>query len=132
MLLLLAGVSSCSNTPQASTSAGTRPDISASAGNAAVPATHARPFDRSGDPQCAITYYSVGANMTTWTATTTIAGELVTQATHTGGQPDRNDVTIPAGHHTFIAWAALAKITDLNGTLHAGGTQYHCSVAPAR
>ncbi|MEY9841059.1 hypothetical protein [Streptacidiphilus sp. EB103A] len=68
--------------------------------------------------------------MTTWTATTTVRGELVTQASHPG-KPDRNDDVIPAGKHTYIAWAALAKVTALSGVLHVDGAQYPCSVAPA-
>ncbi|TDU02528.1 hypothetical protein EDD99_0926 [Streptomyces sp. 846.5] len=123
-LLILAGVSGCSSAQQgrpASTAVG-------STGSASRTAPHA--LDRPGDPHCAIAYHSAGADMTTWTATTTVRGELVSQASHPG-KPDRNDDVIPAGKHTYIAWAALAKLTDLSGVLHVDGALYPCSVAPA-
>ena len=60
-------------------SAGNNPASTAS--SAAQPSLGPEPpFSYPGDPQCAITYRDNGNRTMSWTATVTVAGELITHA----------------------------------------------------
>jgi hypothetical protein len=100
-----------------------------------TPITTAAPgptFTFPGDPQCAITYRDRGDGSMTWTATTTVAGELITHAFDGDGNIYRHDVQVTAGPNAFAAPVPLAKINDIGGSLTgADGTSYGCSVKPA-
>lgn len=86
-------------------------------------------FDAPGDPQCSITYQDNG-DSTSWTVTTTVAGELITHAS--ADQTYRHDDQIGAGQRTYTAPVPLSQIHDIGGVLHVGGTQYGCSVGPQK
>lgn len=86
-------------------------------------------FDAAGGPQCAISYQDLGDSMS-WTVTTTAAGELVTHAT--ADQTYRHDDQVGAGRRAYTAPVPLAEVHEIGGVLHAGGTQYGCSVGPQK
>jgi hypothetical protein len=97
---------------------------------AAVPAAAAPTFTYPGDPQCAITYRDNGDGTMSWTATTTVAGELITHASGTDGTIYRHDDHIDAGTHAYRAPVPLAQIGDIGGNLRGTDASYGCSVAP--
>lgn len=102
---------------------------------ATSPATH-RPapgptFTYPGGPQCTITYQARGGGSMSWTATTTVAGQLITHATDNAGDIHRHDTHVGAGRHEFTLDQPLAQITDIGGNLDGSGASYGCSVRPA-
>jgi len=97
-----------------------------------------------GSPQCAITYNSDANGGTTWTATTTVAGEIKTDDTNNWPGDhvapsfglDTLDVQVPVGQTPFSTDAPLNTVTDISGVLYVpdvanATTSYGCSVAPA-
>jgi hypothetical protein len=87
-------------------------------------------FTYPGDRQCAITYRDDGNGSMSWTATVTVAGELITHASADGGDINRRDVKVSPGPNTFTAPEPLSQISDIGGVLYAGPKSYGCSVAP--
>lgn len=88
-------------------------------------------FVYPGDPQCAITYRDRGDGSMSWTATVTVAGELITHAGDSAGNLYSHDVQVTPGPNAFAAPVPLSQITDIGGNLTAAdGTSYGCSVAP--
>ena len=55
-----------------------------------------------------------------WTATMTLAEELMTHASDASGEANRHDVQEP-----------LSQIDDVGGVLYVGSRSYGCSIAPA-
>lgn len=113
------------------------PASSARSASSSRPASTAAPgaaptFTYPGGPQCAITYRSRGDGSMSWTATTTVAGELITHATDSSATVYRHDAQVKAGVTSFSAPVPLTKITDIGGNLRGAGTSYGCSVRPAR
>jgi hypothetical protein len=97
-----------------------------------------------GDKECAITYASNANGGTTWTATTTVGGEIKTDDTNTwpgDNTPpstglDTRDVHVSAGQTPFSTDAPLSSVTDISGVLYVPTeanptTSYSCSIAPA-
>jgi hypothetical protein len=89
-------------------------------------------FSYPGDRQCLITYRDDGNGSMSWTATVTVAGELITHASDKGGDINRRDVQVSAGANTFTAAVPLAQVDDIGGVLYVGSRQYGCSIAPQR
>lgn len=118
-------------TPTAATTAAASP-----AATSAAPATKragAEPtFAYPGDPQCAITYRDRGDGSMSWTATTTIAGELRTHADSASGSVYSHVVNTTLGPNVFAAPVPLAQIDDIGGVLSTPGASYACSIAPGR
>ncbi len=67
-----------------------------------------------------------------WTATVTVAGELITHASDKSGDINRRDVQVSPGPNTFTAPQPLSQIDDIGGVLYAGSHSYGCSVTPKR
>jgi hypothetical protein len=65
-----------------------------------------------------------------WTATVTVAGELITHASDSSGNIYRHDVQVAPGPNKFNAPVPLSTINDIGGYLSAGNASYGCSVAP--
>jgi hypothetical protein len=89
-------------------------------------------FSYPGDRQCAITYRDGGNGSMSWTATVTVAGELITHASDESGDINRRDVKVSTGPNTFTAQVPLAQVNDIGGVLYAGSESYGCSIAPQR
>jgi hypothetical protein len=89
-------------------------------------------FSYPGDPRCAITYRDNGNGTMSWTATVTVAGELITHASDNGGDINRHDVQVSVGPNTFTAPEPLSDIGDIGGVLYVGSASYGCSIAPQR
>jgi hypothetical protein len=99
---------------------------------AAAAAAPGPTFTYPGSPQCAITYRGRGDGSMSWTAVTTVAGQLITHATDKDGGIHRHDSHVGAGPHEFTVDVPIAQITDIGGNLDAaGGKSYGCSVRPA-
>lgn len=89
-------------------------------------------FTYPGTPKCAITYRDRGDGSMSWTAVTTVPGQLITHATDTAGKIHRHDGHATPGPHTFALDKPLAQITDIGGNLDGdSGRSYGCSVRPA-
>jgi len=105
-----------------------------SSGPAAAPFSarpHATPtFVYPGDPQCAITYRDDGDGTMSWTATVTVAGELITHAADIEGNIYRHVVQVSPGPNRFMAPVPLSQVDDMGGNLDGAGASYGCSVAP--
>jgi hypothetical protein len=100
---------------------------------AAKPSPAAEPtFVYPGDPQCAITYRDDSNGTMTWTATVTVAGELITHASDSSGNIYRHDVQVTPGPNSFAAPVPLSQIDDIGGVLYATSASYGCSIAPQR
>ena len=67
-----------------------------------------------------------------WTATVTVAGELITHASHKSGDINRRDVHVSPGPNMFTAPQSLSQTDDIGGVLYVGSHSYGCSVAPQR
>ena len=106
----------------------------ASPSASAVPAaTGPNPtFSYPGDPECSITYGSNQAGTTTWAATVTESGELITHASGNQGDINRRDAQVTSGPNSFTAPEPLNYIGDVRGVLYVGSSSYGCSIAPAR
>ena len=89
-------------------------------------------FSYPGDRQCAITYRDNSNGTMSWTATVTVAGELITHASDKSGDLYRRDVQVSPGPNTFTAPQPLSQINDIGGVLYVGSTSYGCSIAPQR
>jgi hypothetical protein len=89
-------------------------------------------FTYPGDPQCAITYRDRGDGSMSWTATTTVGGELKTHVGTKSGSLYTRDTQTTPGPNAFAAPVPLAQIDDIGGVLFAPGTSYACSIAPQR
>jgi hypothetical protein len=98
-----------------------------------VPATGPDPtFSYPGDPECSITYGSNQAGTTTWAATVTESGELITHALDNQGDINRRDAQVTSGPNSFTAPEPLNDIGDVGGVLYVGSPSYGCSIAPAK
>jgi hypothetical protein len=89
-------------------------------------------FSYPGDRQCTITYRDDRNGSMSWTATVTVAGELITHASDTSGDINRRDVQVSTGPNTFTAAVPLSQVNDVGGVLYVGSKSYGCSVAPQR
>jgi len=89
-------------------------------------------FSYPGDRQCAITYRDNSNGTMSWTATVTVAGELITHASDKSGDLYRRDVQVSPGPNTFTAPQPLSQINDIGGVLYVGSASYGCSIAPQR
>jgi hypothetical protein len=89
-------------------------------------------FAFPGDRHCAITYRARGSSAMTWTATVTVAGQLITHASDKSGNIYRRVVHIIPGPKVLSAPVPLSQINDIGGVLNTAGTSYGCSVAPYR
>jgi hypothetical protein len=89
-------------------------------------------FSYPGDRQCAITYRDDGNGSMSWTASVTVAGELITHASDKNGDINRHDVQVSAGPNTFTAAVPLSQVDDIGGVLYVGSHSYGCSIAPKR
>lgn len=133
--------------PKAATTTTASPPTAAagSSAPAAKPTTAPRPtaakaqaspeptFVYPGDAQCAITYRDRGDGTMSWTATVTVAGELITHAGDSAGNLYPHDTQVGVGQSSFAAPVPLSSITDVGGNLTGSdGTSYGCSVAPAK
>ena len=112
---------------------------SADSGPAATASTSVRAvsgpeptFSYPGDRQCAISYRDDGNGSMSWTATVTVAGELITHASHKSGDINRRDVHVSPGPNMFTAPQSLSQTDDIGGVLYVGSHSYGCSVAPQR
>lgn len=119
---------------RAAVTAATTPASPSATTAATAPATRraaAEPtFVYPGDPQCAITYRDRGDGSMSWTATTTVAGELRTHADSTSGSIYSHAARTTPGPHAFAAPVPLAQINDIGGVLFTPGASYSCSIAP--
>ena len=89
-------------------------------------------FSYPGDRQCAITYRDNRNGTMSWTATVTVAGQLITHASDKSGDLYRRDVQVSPGPNTFTAPQPLSQIDDIGGVLHVGPASYGCSIGPQR
>jgi len=89
-------------------------------------------FSYPGDRQCKITYRDNGNGTMSWTATVTVAGELITHASDNSGDLYHRDVQVSLGPNTFTAPQPLSQIDDIGGVLYVGSASYGCSIAPQR
>ncbi len=89
-------------------------------------------FSYPGDRQCAITYRDNRNGTMSWTATVTVAGELITHASDKSGDLYRRDVQVSPGPNIFTAPQPLSQIDDIGGVLYVGSASYGCSIAPQR
>jgi hypothetical protein len=89
-------------------------------------------FAYPGDRQCAITHRDNGNGTMSWTATVTVAGELITHASDNGGDINWRDLQVSPGPNTFTAPEPLAQIDEIGGVLYASSRSYGCSIAPGR
>jgi hypothetical protein len=89
-------------------------------------------FSYPGDPQCAITYRAEGNDRMSWTASVTVAGQLITHASDVSGSIYRHDVQVTRGVTQFVAKVPLSRIDDVGGVLYVGSTSYGCSISPLR
>jgi hypothetical protein len=89
-------------------------------------------FSYPGNRHCAITYRDDGNGSMSWTATVTVAGELITHASDKSGDINRRDVQVSTGPNTFTAPVPLAQVGDIGGVLYVGSKSYGCSVGPAK
>ena len=131
------GARQSSASPAAKTVAAASDSAPAATSSAARPSTATKPaaeptFTFPGDRQCAITYRDRGDGTMSWTATTSVAGELRTHAGTGSGSLYQHDQQVPVGPSAFTAPVPLAQVDDIGGTLTtSGGGSYACSVAPA-
>jgi hypothetical protein len=127
---------SLASKPAAATSAAplTVPSVSAAPARrtaAKKPSPAVEPtFAYPGNSQCAIVYRDDGNGTMSWTATVTVAGELITHASDSAGNIYRHDVQVISGPNAFTAPVPLSKIDDIGGVLYAGNSSYGCSIAP--
>ena len=89
-------------------------------------------FSYPGNRHCAITYRDDGNGSMSWTATVTVAGELITHASDKSGDINRRDVQVGPGPNTFTAPQPLSQIDDIGGVLYVGSASYACSIMPQR
>lgn len=89
-------------------------------------------FSYPGDRQCAITYRDNGNGTMSWTATVTVAGELITHVSDKSGDLYRHDGQVSSSPNTFTASQPLSQIDDVGGVLYVGSASYGCSIAPQR
>ena len=89
-------------------------------------------FSYPGNRHCAITYRADGSGSMSWTATVTVAGELITHASDKSGDINRHDVQVSTGPNAFTATVPLSQVDDIGGVLYVGSKSYGCSVAPQR
>jgi hypothetical protein len=68
----------------------------------------------------------------TWTATITVAGQLITHASDKSGNIYRRAVHVTHGPNMFAAPVPLSQIDDIGGVLSTASASYGCSVAPYR
>ena len=87
-------------------------------------------FSDPGDRQCAITYRDNHNGTMSWTARTTVKGQLITHVSDKRGDLFRHVVTLAPGAHVFTAPVPLAQIDDAGGVLYVGNSTYGCSIAP--
>ena len=66
-----------------------------------------------------------------WTATMTLAEELMTHASDASRETNRHDVQVSLGQTTFGVQEPLSQIDDVGGVLYVGSRSYGCSIAPA-
>lgn len=107
-------------------------DSTAAARPAAARATPEPTFSSPCDRQCAITYRDSGNGTMSWTATVTVAGELITHASDQAGDINRRDVQVSPGPNTFTAPEPLSQINDIGGVLYVAFASYGCSIAHQR
>jgi hypothetical protein len=83
-------------------------------------------------PAAFTTGLKAGNGSMSWTATVTVAGELITHASDKSGDINRRDVQVGPGPNTFTVPQPLSQIDDIGGVLYVGSHSYSCSVAPRR